>query len=172
MIKIDTILLDRVSSVAKSVPRTRMNHNFHRDNQDTLQRMLNAMEPFSYIQPHKHENPDKREVFLALRGRFIVIEFDEYGNISGNMLLDPLCGNYGAEIAERTYHTVIALDPDTVAYEIKDGPYIPIDDKNFAPWAPKEGYAEVPDYLTGLLVKTGFPQSTIQEAYTKLIESL
>jgi cupin fold WbuC family metalloprotein len=149
-----------------------MNHNFHRDNQDTLQRMLNAMEPFSYIQPHKHENPDKREVFLALRGRFIVIEFDEYGNISGNMLLDPLCGNYGAEIAERTYHTVIALDPDTVAYEIKDGPYIPIDDKNFAPWAPKEGSAEVPDYLTGLLVKTGFPQSTIQEAYTKLIESL
>jgi cupin fold WbuC family metalloprotein len=172
MVKIDTVLLDNVSLVAKSVPRTRMNHNFHRDNQDTLQRMLNAMEPFSYIQPHKHENPDKREVFLALRGRFIAIEFDEMGNITEHMILDPLIGNYGIEIPERTFHTVIALDPSTVAYEIKDGPYSPIDDKNFATWAPKEGSAGVADYLIGLLVKTGFPQSTIQEAYTKLIGSL
>ena len=130
-----------------------MNHNFHEYYGDTLQRMLNAMESFSYIQPHKHENPDKREVFFVLRGRFVVIEFDGVGNITDHILLDPLAGNYGAEIPERTFHTIIALDPDTVAYEVKDGPYAPIDDKNFAPWAPKEGAAEVEEYLKELLLK-------------------
>ena len=153
MIKIDTRLLDEISALGKASPRRRMNYNFHKEYSDTLQRMLNAMEPFSYIQPHKHENPDKREAFLALRGRFVVIEFDEFGNITDHTLLDPLKGNFGAEIPKCTFHTIIALDPDTVAYEVKDGPYTPNDDKNFASWAPKEGTPQTEEYLLNLLAK-------------------
>ena len=155
MIKIDTILLDMTSEKAKGSPRRRMNHNFHREYSDTLQRMLNAMEPWSYIQPHKHENPDKVEVFFALRGRIVVIEFDDSGNITDHMLLDPIAGNFGAEIPARNFHCIVALDPETVAYEVKDGPYSPVDDKNFAPWAPPEGDPEARNYLEGLLLKTG-----------------
>ena len=155
MIKIDTCLLDETSAKAKISARRRMNYNFHKEYSDTLQRMLNAMEPLSYIQPHKHENPDKREVFFALRGRFVVIEFDESGNITNHSVLDPLKGNFGAEIPERTYHTIIALEPDTIAYEVKDGPYTPTDDKNFASWATKEGSVGIEEYLTGILEKTG-----------------
>ena len=146
--------MDETSAKAKVSPRRRMNYNFHKEYSDTLQRMLNAMEPLSYIQPHKHENPDKREAFFALRGRFIVVEFDEVGNITDHTLLNPLAGNFGAEIPERTYHTIIALDPDTVAYEVKDGPYAPINDKNFASWAPQEGSAEAEKYLRGILDHT------------------
>ncbi len=159
MIKIEKSLLNQVSQQAKASKRRRMNHNFHTDYADTLQRMLNAMEPLSYIQPHKHENPDKTEVFFALRGRIVVIEFDEYGNVADHILLDPLTGNFGAEIPDRTFHTIIALDPDSVAYEIKDGPYTPIDDKNFASWAPKEGSENVEDYLSGLLEQIDIRQS-------------
>ena len=155
MKKIDSLLLDDTSARARISPRRRMNYNFHSDLSDTLQRLLNAMEPLSYIQPHKHESPDKREAFLALRGRFLVIEFDALGNISDHILLDPSTGNFGAEIPERTFHTIIALDPGTVAYEVKDGPYNPIDDKNFASWAPKEGSARARQYLLELLRKTG-----------------
>ena len=151
MIKINKQLLNEVSSKAASSARRRMNYNFHAEYSDTLQRMLNAMEPLSYIQPHKHENPDKREAFVALRGRFVVVEFDENGNITDHILLDPLAGNFGAEIPERTYHTIIALDPETVAYEVKDGPYTPIDDKNFANWAPLEGSPDSKEYLVNLL---------------------
>ena len=151
MIRIDEYLLDQVSKEAKASPRRRKNYNFHKDYSDTLQRLLNAMEPLSYIQPHKHENPDKREAFFALRGRIVVIEFDEQGTITGHILLDPLMGNFGAEIPERTFHTIISLDRGSVAYEIKDGPYTPIDDKNFAPWAPKEGEPGVGDYILDLL---------------------
>jgi cupin fold WbuC family metalloprotein len=153
VIKIDSLLLDQTSTKAKLSPRRRMNYNFHEHYSDTLQRMLNAMEPLSYIQPHKHENPDKREVFFSLRGRILVIEFDESGNITDHTLLDPLSGNFGAEIPERTFHTIIALDPGSVAYEIKDGPFSPINDKNFASWAPIEGTLQTEEYLRNLLAK-------------------
>jgi cupin fold WbuC family metalloprotein len=155
MIRIDSYLLDETSAKAKLSPRRRMNYNFHEHYSDKLQRMLNAMEPLSYIQPHKHENPDKREVFFSLRGRILVIEFDESGNITDHTLLDPLSGNFGAEIPERTFHTIVALDPDSVAYEVKDGPYALIDDKNFASWAPKEGETGAEEYLKEILKKLG-----------------
>ena len=151
MKKIDEKLLNEVSEKAKLSGRRRMNYNFHDRPSDTLQRLLNAIEPYSYIQPHKHEQPDKREIFFALRGRIVVVEFDADGNISDHIVLDPARGNFGAEIPERTFHTIIALDTDSVAYEFKDGPYSPVDDKNFAPWAPKEGDPGVRTYMQALL---------------------
>ncbi|MCX6279987.1 MAG: WbuC family cupin fold metalloprotein [Bacteroidetes bacterium] len=153
MKKIDSGLLEKTSRLAKESPRKRMNFNFHKSPDDTLQRLLNAIEPGSYIQPHKHESPDKREVFFSLMGRLAVIEFDNEGNIADFIILDPKVGNFGVEIDARTWHTIISLEPGSVAYEFKDGPYNPIDDKNFASWAPKEGAAEVENYLLGLLQK-------------------
>ena len=66
MKKINADLLKSLSGKARSRDRKRINLNFHDGDYDPLQRMLNAMQPGTYLQPHKHENPDKREVFLAL----------------------------------------------------------------------------------------------------------
>jgi len=134
MIKIDNHLLSDLNNKAETSNRKRINHNFHKKNSDLLQRMLNAMEPDTYIQPHKHENPDKREVFLALKGRFVVVEFNESGEVIEYTILDPDKGNYGAEVAQGVYHTIISLEKNSVVYEVKDGPYDPETDKNFAPW--------------------------------------
>ncbi len=131
-----------------------MNYNFHRL-EDPVNRMLNALEPGTYIQPHKHENPDRFEVFLALRGKFAVIIFDETGNITDCSILDPISGNYGVEIPARTYHTLIALESGSVAYEIKEGPYMPAIAKNFAPWAPAENTENAMPYLQSLIEKNG-----------------
>ncbi|MFZ4571070.1 MAG: WbuC family cupin fold metalloprotein, partial [Bacteroidales bacterium] len=131
--------------------RRRKNYNFHKEYSDTLQRLLNAMEPMSYVRPHKHEDPDKREVFFALRGRILVVEFDESGNIADHIILDPLNGVFGAEIPEKTFHTIVSLETGTVAYEVKDGPYSPISDKNFAAWAPFEGSPDALPYLEKLV---------------------
>ena len=49
------------------------------------------------------------------------------------------------------YHTLAALKPDTVIYEVKAGPYKDSIDKSFAPWAPAEGTVEGQDYLKNLL---------------------
>ena len=151
MKKIDGPLLNEVSAQAKKSPRRRMNYNFHSHASDTLHRMLNAIEPQSYVQPHKHENPDKREAFFVLRGRIVVVEFDPDGNITDHIVLDPCNGCFGVEIAARTFHSIIALDPGTVAYEVKDGPWNPTDDKHFASWAPAEGEAGTEAYNLALL---------------------
>ncbi len=143
-------LLNELSEKAKNSSRKRMNHNFHDDLADPINRMLNALEPETYLQPHKHENPDKREVFVLIRGSFVVIFFDETGNPTNFVLLNREKGNYAVEIPVGAWHTVIALEAGSVFYEVKDGPYLPMNDKNFASWAPKEGDKGCGEYLSKL----------------------
>jgi cupin fold WbuC family metalloprotein len=153
MIRIEKSLLDKLTLQARTSSRLRMTYNFHNGPADTLQRMLNAMEPGTYVHPHKHENPDKREVFLAVRGKLCVVEFNDSGEIADYTILDAGNLNCGAEIPQRTWHTIISLETGSVAYEVKDGPYNPENDKNFAEWAPEEGSPEAGRYLTQLLEK-------------------
>ena len=153
MISINKDFVEKLSVIAKQKERKRTNHNFHSEGTDPLQRMLNALEPDSYVQPHKHENPDKREVFIILTGKLAVLEFNDNGEISGFVILSTETGNYAVEIPERTWHTIIALEPGTVVYEVKDGPYDPLIDKNFAKWAPEEGSAHVTEYMNSLVKK-------------------
>jgi cupin fold WbuC family metalloprotein len=159
MIKITDAFLDTTSRQAQQSSRRRMNYNFHPNHEASLHRMLNAMEPGTYVQPHKHENPDKFEVFLVLRGRFVVFTFDDAGIITDHIILDAHAGNYGVEIPERTYHTLVSLEQDSVAYEVKAGPYNLLTAKNFAPWAPPEGDSGAKNYLQNLLAHVGLPNS-------------
>lgn len=151
MKKITLSVLNKLSSEAEKSDRKRKNLNYHEELSDTLQRMLNAMEPGTYIQPHKHENPDKREAFILLKGKIVVITFDDTGKIIDSILLDTEAGNYGVEIPEKVWHAIIVLAKGSVIYEVKDGPYVPINDKNFASWAPKEGSPECAEYTRELL---------------------
>lgn len=165
MIKINETLISGISKKAKQSERRRMNFNFHKEDSASLQRMLNALEPDSYIQPHKHESPDKVEAFFVLRGRILVVEFDDKGNITEHIVLDVKKGAYGAEIAIRTWHTIIGLEAGSVAYELKDGPYNVKVDKNFAPWAPAENndvysgnYLKCQAYNSKILKELGIDQ--------------
>jgi cupin fold WbuC family metalloprotein len=151
MLVIDKKLTDSLTEEALIHPRKRKNLNFHRVFSDPMNRMLHAMEPETYVQPHKHENPDKREAFIILRGKVAVVEFDDAGNIREHIILDPLTGNYGAEIQPRTWHCLIVLEKGSLVYEVKDGPYDPSDDKFFASWAPAEGDPGTSAYRKKLL---------------------
>jgi len=146
-------LLSELSQKAALLPRKRLNLNFHEELTDPINRMLNAFEPGTYIQPHKHENPDKREVFIILKGALVVVIYDESGNPTDFALLDSKKGTYALEIPPGVWHSVISLESGTVVYEIKDGPYLPISDKNFASWAPKEGDPNCDEYLARLTEK-------------------
>ncbi len=138
MRKIDIDLINGLSNDAKISSRRRMNLNIHKNPDDPIQRFLNAMEPGTYIRPHKHEFPLKRELFALVRGEFLVIEFDDEGNISDHIILSHESGNFAVEIDQSIWHTVIALKASSVALEVKDEPYNPEDDKIFAEWAPLE----------------------------------
>jgi cupin fold WbuC family metalloprotein len=153
--RIDLEIIDKLSQEALASPRLRKNMNYHEVLSDTLQRLLNAMEPGTYVQPHKHENPDKREVFVLLRGKVVVVTFNNNGSIQEYSILDPKNGKYGVEIPAGTWHTIIVLEPKSVVFETKDGPYSPIDDKNFATWAPAEGAEGCTEYNNSILSLAG-----------------
>jgi cupin fold WbuC family metalloprotein len=152
---IDNQLINLLTEQATVAPRKRKNYNFHETLDAVVQRMLNAMEPDTYVQPHKHENPDKVEAFIILRGRALVVMFDDRGNVVNHYVLSAKDGVYGIEISPRTWHTILSLEPGTVVYEAKEGPYKAIDDKNFASWAPKESDPECAVYNKELLKRCG-----------------
>lgn len=155
MIKIDEQLLDSVTKGAKKSIRKRMNYNFHPKLDDPIQRLLNALEPDTYLPPHRHLNPDKEEIFLVLRGRLVLIEFDESGSIISHMIIEPRNGTYGGEVACGVWHTLISLESGTVIYEIKKGPFEPIAADNFAAWAPQNNSLEAIQYQQDLLKSLG-----------------
>lgn len=129
-------LLDETTAKAKVNPRLRMNYNFHEDLDDPVNRLLNAMEPGTYLRPHRHLNPDKDEVFLLLRGKAAVFIFDESGNVTETIILCPTEGVYGAEIKAGVWHGMLVLESGSVVYEVKKGPFAPLSPENLAPWSP------------------------------------
>lgn len=133
---IDKKLLDKTTEAAKASPRLRMNYNFHDDTNDPLNRLINAIEPDSYIRPHRHLNPDKEEIFFLLRGKAVFFLFDDAGTITDKLVLSPEEGVYGAEIAPGIWHALLVVEPNTVVYEVKRGPFAPLSAENFAPWSP------------------------------------
>lgn len=148
---IDKNLLDRTTALAKESPRLRMNHNFHDQLDNPLNRLINAMEPGTYLRPHRHCNPDRDESFLLLRGKVAFFIFDNEGNITQKLILSPLDGVYGADIRAGVWHSMLVLEPGSVVYESKEGPYTPLSKENMAPWSPEaEDKAAVERYLKKL----------------------
>ncbi len=141
-------LLNETSSKAKQSSRLRINYNFHEKLDDPVNRLLNAMEPGTYIRPHRHLTPPKEEIFMVLRGKAVLFIFDEEGNITDKIYLDPLNGSYGAELPAGVWHSLLVLETDTVIYEIKQGPFAPLSAKDLAPWSPDaEDTVKVSEYL-------------------------
>ncbi len=149
--KIDLSLISALSDKAQQAPRRRINLNFHHGDPDVFQRMLNALEPGSYVQPHKHQSPDKDEVFVILRGRLAVLTFSDAGEIEDSIVLDASQGQFACEVPARTWHMIAALEPGTVVFEFKHGPYDPTTDKVFAPWAPAENHPDSEKYIRKLM---------------------
>ena len=134
--RIDDNIIEATSLLAKENPRLRMNHNFH-ELPEPLQRMLNAVEPGSYIRPHRHSTPPKVEVFIILTGRGVAILFNDDGTVKETVIMEEGGPERGVEFSPGSWHTIVSLEEGTVFFEAKDGPYIAISDKDFAPWAPE-----------------------------------
>jgi cupin fold WbuC family metalloprotein len=149
---IDRDLVQRKAYDARRSTRQREIHNFHDADADPLQRMLNAIQPGSYIRPHRHLDPPKSESLILLQGMLGYVSFGDDGSVreDGMLLLDIGRDVYGCDIRPGVCHTIFALVPDTVIFEVKPGPYSPGSDKDFAPWAPREYSAEAAAFLTRL----------------------
>lgn len=55
-----------------------------------------------------------------------VVLYDENKNIIEEAILSHELGNYGIHIPISVWHCVEILEPDTVMFEVKEGPYEPL----------------------------------------------
>ena len=130
MKQLNDTMLDALSQQARHSPRLRANQNLHEELSDTIHRLAIAMEPDTYVRPHRHAHT--WELLTALRGRFVVLLFDEAGVVTSRTVLGEECRVI--EFPANTWHAVLSLDSGGVIFEVKRGPYAPLTDKDFAPW--------------------------------------
>lgn len=144
---IDREMLEALSTEARARPRLRCNLNFHGADAHPGHRLLNAIEPPSYIPPHRHLDPTKDETLLALRGRIGVLVFDEDGAVIAREVLQPEGPVQGVDIPSGVIHSLVALTPGSVVFEAKAGPFLPRAPGELAAFAPPEGDPAAAGYL-------------------------
>ncbi|HIJ86707.1 MAG TPA: WbuC family cupin fold metalloprotein [Desulfuromonadales bacterium] len=132
MNKLSFSTLSSLSAAAEQSPRKRMNHNLHSELSDPVQRLAIAMEPDTYIRPHRHLQ--SWELLTSLRGRFVVLTFDDDGVVIDRAVLGE--SDSVAETPVAGWHAVLSLDTGGVIFEVKQGPYMPFKEEDFAPWSP------------------------------------
>lgn len=120
---VDDKLLNDLSAQAKASPRLRMNFNFHQSLEDKCHRMLNAVEPGTDIPIHRH--PDKDESFVILRGKVRSTTYNDDGSVIDSVVLSQKDGIYGVDIPKGVWHKLESLEPVTVIFECKEGPFVP-----------------------------------------------
>ncbi len=148
MIKLfDQNMLDTLSHEAASRPRRRTNLNLHHSLDDPLQKLFIAMQKDSYVRPHRHPGKEQTELLMAVRGSFAVFIFDDEGVVTECIEFSPDGEILGTEITPGIWHTIMALDENSVFIEIKQGPYSPLSDDNFAAWAPEENSVAVKKFM-------------------------
>jgi cupin fold WbuC family metalloprotein len=111
---------------------------------------LNAIEPSSYIRPHRHLDPEKDEAFILLSGRLGIIQFSEAGEVTETVVLSRENGVLVADIPHGIFHTAVSLESGTVFFEAKAGPYLPLTDAEIAAWSPHDADSSAPRYLEQL----------------------
>jgi cupin fold WbuC family metalloprotein len=139
MKQIDSALLDSLTGQAVKSPRHRAHFNLHPELTDPVQRLCIAIEPGSYVRPHRHADPETGEVLVALRGSLAILLFDEKGKVLERLAIAKNGLIPAAELPRNTWHTLVSLESGTVFFEVKQGPYKPIAETNFVSWAPAEG---------------------------------
>jgi len=142
-------LIDELIERARRSPRLRVHHNFHASMEDNPHRFLNVLVKGTYVAPHRHLDPPKAESFVVLEGEIAFFIFDDVGAVvrTEKVGVDPI----GIDLPPGVWHATAPLSAHAVCYEVKPGPYSAATDKEFAPWAPREGEPGVAAYIESLL---------------------
>ncbi|QMV53407.1 WbuC family cupin fold metalloprotein [Ewingella americana] len=120
---------------ATNSPRLRQNLNIHPAPEDDVQRLAIAMEPGTYVRVHRH--PHTWELLTPLRGRFLVLTYDESGKVTDRLWLGG--DTRLLEIPANTWHSVLSLDEGGVIFEVKHGAYQPVTEEDYLPGSAPEG---------------------------------
>lgn len=144
--------LDELTERAKWDPRLWKHFNLHESYSAPSQQFLNAIEPGSYIRPHRHFTAVKHETLVLIRGHFAIVIFQEEGKVEEIVRLscetNKDCRVY--QLKHTTWHSVLSLETGSILLDVKDGPYDPLIAKDFPSWAPAEEDPDQHKYLDNL----------------------
>jgi cupin fold WbuC family metalloprotein len=122
----------------------------HRAQSAIVQRLINFLQPGTYIRPHKHPLDHASESIVLLQGEIRFFTFDNKGNVNSSEILSssPIPGV--VDIEPGVWHSFLVLEKDTILFECKKGPYNTKTDKEFAKWAPEESDPESKKWMKKL----------------------
>lgn len=121
---IDSGVLDRLTAAARIAPRLRMNLDMRNSPADRSQRMLNALEPGTMLPVHRHRTTS--ETLVVLRGSVKQNFYDGNGRLTASWTLAAGSDTPAVNVPAGQWHNTEALEPGTVIFEAKDGPYTPL----------------------------------------------
>lgn len=124
-VSLDASLLSELSAQATVNPRLRQNYDLRTSLSDGSQRMLNALEPGTVLPIHRHRNTS--ETVVILKGSLVETFYDNQGHPTASYTLKPDSPCVGLNIPAGQWHNLVCLEPGTVLFEAKDGPWTPLD---------------------------------------------
>lgn len=115
-------VLDQLTEKAKASPKLRMNLDLRNSPEDMSQRMLNAIEPGSLMDIHRHQHTS--ETVVCLRGRVVEEFFDELDRICTDAIeLSPGGPVVAVNVPIGQWHRLRSLESGSVVLSCKDGPW-------------------------------------------------
>lgn len=135
----DKAMAEALCEQSRVSSRRRAHFSLHSSDAEPVHRLFVAMQPDSYVQPHRHLDPCKSETLIVLSGALGFLEFNAAGEVIAQSVLGPDGSGWGIDIPAGIWHCVVALKPDTLFFETKAGPYLALTDNERAPWAATEG---------------------------------
>ena len=121
---LDKHLLDLLSKSASENPRLRANFDLRNTDKDNSQRMLNALQPGTILPIHRH--PFTAETLIMIRGSVCQKFYNNLGEITETFILKAGGDCSVLQIPAGQFHSLECLETDTVIFEAKDGPYMPV----------------------------------------------
>ena len=143
-------IIEKGVEASRTSSRKRMIYPVQRTQEAKVQRLLNLMQPGTYIRPHQHPMPYATESIVLLKGAIRFFTFDEYGGIITDDKLTSQPIPDLVDIEPGTWHSFLVLEQDTIIFECKKGPYNADTDKKFAPWSPGEGDSKAIEFMNNL----------------------
>ncbi len=143
-------MIEEGLAATRESDRKRMILPIHRMQEAEVQRLINFLQPGTYIRPHKHPLDHASESIILLKGSIRFFTFDDDGAVLTDqvVLSTPIPGVL--DIEPNVWHSFLVLEEDTILFECKKGPYDVKTDKEFAEWAPYEGHQTVENWLKKL----------------------
>lgn len=134
-------------AASRASARKRIIFPIHRTQPAPVQRMLNFLQPGTYVKPHIHCGDGSSESIVLLAGSLLYFIFNEEGDVIHSFRTSAGTLSAVLDMEPDVWHSFIVLEPNTVIFECKKGPYEAMSDKDFAIWAPDEGTSEADEWV-------------------------